>query len=176
MGFIDELRHKLFLRKFNKAIPSVDETYRVNLAITTIAILFEATSTETREPVQALIDELRDNGHEVYPLGYVDNYSVASSYPFKHFYKKNLSFSLIPKHPDVDKFTLKNYTVLLNLASRDNLPLHYLSKTTFAEFKVGPLKENFEIYDLMIQPEESQNTTQMIESIKKILKTIQYRE
>ena len=176
MGWIEDFKNYLFFRKFNKASTKVDETYHVNLSKTNISILFDGTTHETRTPVEALIAELRDNGHEVFPLGYIDNYSVASSYPFKHFYRKNLNFYFIPNHPDVDKFVNKNYTILINLAPRDNLTMHYLSKITNAEFKVGPLKDNMEIYNLMIQPEESQNTTQMIDSIKKILKTIQYKD
>ena len=175
MGFFDELKNFLFFRKFNKASVQTDNTYHINLSVTTIGILFDGTTHESRFPVEALITELRDNGHEVYPLGYIDNYSVASTYPFKHFYRKHLNFYYIPKHPDIEKFLNKNYTILLNLSPRDNLTMHYLSKITNAEFKVGPLKENMEIYDLMIQPGESQNTKEMISSIKKILKTIQYK-
>lgn len=175
MGFINNLREFLFFRKFNNAKIKSGETYRVDLSGTTICILFDGTTHESRMPVEALVTELRDNGHEVFPLGYIDNYSVATTYPFKHFYKKNLNFFYIPKHPDVNKFVNKNYTILINLTPRENLTMHYLAKVTHAEFKVGPLKENMEIYDLMIQPEESQNTHKMIVSIKKILKTIQYK-
>ena len=176
MGIIYDLKHYLFTRRYNQVKAHIEETYRVNLAITTIAILFDGTNPETRIPVEGLIRELRDNGHEVYPLGYIDNYSVASSYPFKHFYKKNLSFAMIPKHPDVEKFVSKNYTVLLNVAPKDLIWMHYIAKRTHADFKVGPLKENFEIYDLMIHPEDTLSTEKMIESIKTTLKNIQYKK
>lgn len=176
MGVINDLRYFFFQRQYQRADPRIDETYRVNLSTTTIAILFDGTVSENRIPAEALITELRDNGHEVYPLGYIDNYSVASSYPFKHFYKKHLNFALIPKHPDVDKFTGKNYTILINLAPDHLLWMHYLAKITQADFKVGPHKEGYEIYDLMIHPEDARSTQKMIESIKRTLKSIQYKK
>ena len=175
MGVIENLRYYLFKRKFDRASPKIDETYRVNLSTTTIAILFEGTSVDTRVPVEQLISELRDNGHEVYPLGYIDNYSVASSYPFKHFYKKHLNFAFIPNHPDVTKFVEKNYTILLNLAPDHLAWMHYIAKVTPAEFKVGPHRDEYSIYDLMIHPDEAMSTEKMIQSIKTTLKTIQYK-
>ena len=176
MEWLTYIRKKLFLRAFNKATPNVDETYKVNLAVTTIGILFDGTTAADRVPVENLIQELRDNGHEVYPLGYIDNYSVATTYAFKHFYKKNLTFHYLPKHPDVDKFLAKNYTILMNLASAENLPLHYIAKKTHARFKIGPFQNGVEMYDLMVQPSDSENTASLISHIKRILKSIQYSD
>lgn len=174
MDGVENIKLKFFIRKVKHILahavtPDLSAYKRTN-----IAILFNGTEPKNRWTVEKLVEELRDNGHNVSVLGFIDTYSEAVSYSFKHFYRKNLNWYQIPKHDDIENFLRLPFHILLNLAPADLWPMHYIAARAQAKFKIGPLWHPLKVYQLMLSDQNDLNLDDTIAHIKKLLSTIQY--
>ncbi|MCB0602992.1 MAG: hypothetical protein KDC28_17260 [Saprospiraceae bacterium] len=177
MQWVQHLREKIFLKILQNVHRRPEDTAYMdpNMRVTSIGILFDGTYPEDRQVLDQLVQQLRQSNNQVLVLGYIDNYSIASTYPFKHFYKKHVNWLYVPKHPDINQFTRIRCDILLNLGRPDLLPLHYIAKQAMASFKVGPHYPGIEIYDVMVHAPNEHTLDGFIANVKRLLKNIQYR-
>ncbi len=178
MQFINSFRKQIYLQLLRSRSLSPEKVSDPdpNLAKANIGLLFDGTYGDDRTAVEALVNELRNSGNIVSSLGYIDHDAVASTYSFKHFYRKHVNYFFIPKHDDIERFMMMKYHILINLGKQDDLPLHYIAKLTLSSFKIGPFNDWNNHYDIMIQSREKMKVDQLINEIKRILKNIQYHE
>lgn len=174
MRWLDNIKLSLFLREVQHLLKHSLPPDLSGYKKTNIAIIFNGTESKDRITVDKLVEELRDNGHNVSVLGYIDTFSEAASYSFKHFYRKNLSWNYVPKHDDIELFLQMPYHILLNLAPAELWPMHYIAARASAKFKIGPYCHRLKVYQLMLSDQNELNLEATIAHIKKLLSTIQY--
>ncbi|MCB0657361.1 MAG: hypothetical protein KDC57_14550 [Saprospiraceae bacterium] len=175
--WVQQMRETIFKKILQNVRRRREDTATTdpNLKVTSIGILFDGTLPEDRQVLDRLVQQLRQSSNQVLVLGYIDNYSIATTYPFKHFYKKHVNWFYVPKHPDIDKFSRIHYDILMNLGRPDQFTLHYIAKSALASFKVGPHYPGIEIYDVMVRAPQEHDLDEFIDNVKRLLKNIQYR-
>lgn len=174
MTWLEKIKLNLFIKATQHQLSQAGVPELSALKKTNIAILFNGTAPQDRHIADHLVQELRHNGHNVSVLGYVDTYAEAVSYPFKHFYRKNLNWYYIPKHDDIESFLRLPFHILINLASADLWPMHYIAARAQARFKIGPYCHRLKVYQLMLSDQNELDLNDTIAQIKKLLSTIQY--
>ncbi len=174
MTWLEKIKLNLFIRATHHQLALTSTPDLSAFKKTNIAILFNGTNPQDRHTADKLVQELRDNGHNVSVLGYVDTYAEAVSYSFKHFYRKNLNWYYLPTHDDIESFLRLPYHILINLAPADLWPMHYIAARAQARFKIGPYCHHLKIYQLMLSDQNELDLNDTIAQIKKLLSTIQY--
>lgn len=177
MGWIKNIRlrlHHYFLQKELKGRKR--KTHSVNWEDAgSIGILFNATELKDRQTVLQYKEKLKNEGKQVKLLGYFHTEQSDPNFTFRHFNRKQIDWALRPSSLQIGEFLNMEFDLLLNLEPRTRLYSEYLAALSKARLKVGPVSDNTECYDLMIDTSDHMNIDSFIKQIEALLKKTQSR-
>jgi len=143
-----------------------------------IGILFNATDLDERKKVTKYADQLRKKGKRVHLLAFINNRTETSNFTFDYFNLKQVDWAMRPSGPAVRDFMDQKFDVLLNLSRKSDIYFEYICTLSKAKLRVGPVAENTQAYDLMMdvpKPVDFLSYTQKIEEL--LMKTsVSYHE
>jgi hypothetical protein len=116
-----------------------------------IGILYDATSPERCEKIQAFAKQLEDTGKQVTLLGFINEKKQNIDVSFDYFCKNNLTWTGTPQGKLVENFLTKSYDLLYILHPKSTLAFEYIAALTDAALKVGPCAKYFDAYDFMLE-------------------------
>jgi hypothetical protein len=175
MQYIEQVRtrlHNSFLRKELPFNPISRHSVSLDQAAS-IGILFDGTDPEDRETVLRYADKLKEEGKKVKLLAFFNNNLKSQNFAFHFFNRRQVDFYLRPKNRDAMEFAEQSFDLLLNLSSRNILPLDFIAAHSKARFRVGPHTENTFCYDLMIEHSERKGLSAYLQEVISYLKTMQ---
>jgi len=167
MGAFEKLRRRLHQRQLNKLLatrPTRPQSISLEAA-QHIGVLFNGTELGDREVVLQYLDRLRKAGKKVKALAFMDNRADNEGFSFKNFNRKEVDFLYRPTSKDALEFAGTPFDILINLSSKSLLPLDYLAIISKARFRVGPLHQSTNAYDLMIDLGPKPQLDQLIQQI-----------
>jgi hypothetical protein len=131
----------------------------------TILVLFESDYTEKNQNIHAIIHELQQDGKKVSAWGFIDKKEIATAiYPdFRILHHKQTDFSHKPLVSFLNELQYSEFDLLIDLTSRQVIPLEYLALYARASFKTGMRKTNLPIYDFVLDIEKVQIETESTE-------------
>lgn len=140
-----------------------------------VGIYFDATNVDERKTVLAFAQTLRDQGKQVQLLGYFQQPVTENEFSFSAFSIKEVDWAGRPKGPQVNSFLADPADLFLALTPRTNRTLEYIACLYPAALRVGPVSEQPQAFDLMLDLPARTATSQLIEQIKRILKVTNVR-
>jgi hypothetical protein len=161
------------------AKPSSFLKKRVNInSATTIGILFDATSLDTRQTALQYADQLKKQRKKVKLLGYFDvKQDKNASHAFPFFDKKHLDWRSIPRGKEVDFFLQHNFDIFVFLNPITSHYSEYIAALAKASLKVGPVSSELDCYDLMLGVKNKADMKEFIKQLQLLLqKTNQEHE
>ena len=174
---IQERIGRLKLKKEQKRLKRKVKAFGIDKA-STIGVLYDATNRSEAETVKKFIHYLKEERKDVVSLGYIDSKETSElinpilDYTF--FDQNDLSKSLVPVGDDVELFTNKSFSILIDLNTKgDCFPIEYVSSLSGAKFKVGAngsYRDN--VCDLIIDVKENAKLEFLIIQVKHYLKMI----
>ena len=173
MTFIEKLKLNRYDRHLAKALKQVANVDHHSVDFDkskSIGVLFDATTLESRDTVKKYVDLLKRSGKTVKTLGFLNEREREPNFGFKHFSRKEIDFFYRPKSDEVKSFMDKPFDILLNLYTQSNLSLEYISALSKATFRVGPISENTDCYDLMVQTNPKKDLRHFIQQVEFFLK------
>lgn len=165
--FIGEKRK----RKSEKLIPK-----GINSA-ESIAVLFELNNENELNEAKIIHKELKKNIKKVRFLGFyikeknTEEITSFLDFDFIHHREFNLKGRILSG--PINTFCEKQFNILINLCSSENLRMHIVSQKSKSDFKIGfsSSKTNF-IYDLIIEDSIAQNIKEKFNKLYPILQMI----
>lgn len=140
-----------------------------------IGILFDTFEPGTQKLIEKFARELREEGKEVVPLGFVNDKITVSNYGTLIFNRKQLSLKLFPQTKMTDDFLNQPFDLLINAYFAEHLPLEYISTFSKAHFRVGPYYENgMHANDLMIRCSQEQGVPYLLKQALHFLKMVRH--
>jgi ABC-type uncharacterized transport system substrate-binding protein len=137
-----------------------------------IGIIFNATKKNDIITVTQFADKLRNEGKEVYTLGYQDR-KLKEEAVARLFDRNSIDWFGIPNDTKVDSFQKLNLDILICAFEEECLPLEYIVATSKARFRVGAFsKAKTNYYELMINIKKDQQLLYLLKQIKHFLKVI----
>ncbi|MEM1215491.1 MAG: hypothetical protein AAGJ82_07395 [Bacteroidota bacterium] len=134
-----------------------------------IAILFPAGEIDDRKVVLKYAERLRKQNKSVTLLGYLPVADAEATFPFTHFTDKEIDWAQRPKGEGVAKFWGSSYDALVCLFAQSNLPTEMIVLKTPAALKIGPVPQQADTYDLMLDVSPSTRPQVIIDHYEKIL-------
>ena len=121
----------------------------------TVGILFTAENAVSYDRVILFVNELTEKRNiKVLSIGFVENNKNLDQFPeqtgFRFFSTKQCNWYGRPKDHSVHYFIEKDFDILLDLNLIDNLAIDFVVGMSKAKYKVGQLKQNPKMYDMMI--------------------------
>ena len=137
----------------------------------TIGILFNADSIDSYNRIIQFTNKLVDDrGIKVLSIGYVENkkhYDLFSEQTgFRFFTVKHCNWYGKPKDHAVDFFIDKEFDILLDLNLKDISTIDYIVGMSKAKYKVGKLKSQNKLYDMMIDTNKTNTLDFLITQIE----------
>jgi hypothetical protein len=134
----------------------------------TILLLFESDYTEKNQNIHAIIHELQQDGKKVSACGFIDKKEIATViYPdFRILHHKQTDFFHKPLASYLNELQNSEFDLLIDLTSRQVIPLEYLALYTNASFKTGMRKTNLPIYDFVLDIEKVPLETESTEPVE----------
>ncbi len=152
------LRNKLkSLQQLHKSVPMHD--------IKSIGILFDADEPQNELIVKKLMHQLQQKNIKVEVLGYIPKLPKnRGAVIFDYFTNKDLSWHLVPQQSILNGYAEKHFDVLLNLYTKEILPLEYISTLSKATFRIGRYIAEKDFYcDMMISLKEKDTLESFIQ-------------
>lgn len=146
----------------------------------TIALLFGYDREEDARAAGALIKQLQEDGKSVSALGFVNAGNVPEEItPPEHARlccRKDFSWLLKPKRDFLEKFTRREFDILIDLSSQHAYPMKFMAARSGAMFKTGAAHpDTNDAYDLIMQVEEDCPAAELARHIIHYLKIIKTR-
>jgi len=130
----------------------------------TILLLFESDYSEKNQNIHNIINELQHDGKKVTAWGFIDKKEIATAiYPdFRILHHKQTDFSHKPLVSFVNELQNLKFDLLIDLTTKQVIPLEYLALYANASFKAGIRKTKLPIYDFILDidsvPIETEST------------------
>lgn len=120
-----------------------------------IGILYSLDEVEDYDVVADFVTRLQHDHKEVKALGFVKNKNLVSRFlpklAFDFFSAKDVNLFYKPVDSKVRDFINQDFDLLIDLSTRETLPLQYIAGCSLAHCRVGKFtEENSACYDLMI--------------------------
>lgn len=137
----------------------------------TVGILFTADSIDSYNQIVQLANNYSDvRGKKILCIGFVENPKqfelFAEQSGFRFFSAKHCNWYGRPKDHSVDFFIEKDFDVLLDLTLKDNITMNYIVGMSKAKYKVGSLKPQTKLYDMMIDVAKNNTLDNLINQIE----------
>jgi len=149
--FIGEtvLNHKFSKLRRDKKVVNLLEAQ-------TIGLVYKVNDEKLFNAVKRLIKDLTSDKRQVMALGFVDDITIPDycvvAYSGYYFNRKDLNWYKLPKSDYINTFINKEYDILIDLSTSNDLILQYIIGLSRAKFKVGRQRRGFtKYYDLMIR-------------------------
>ena len=122
----------------------------------TILLLFGSDYSEKNQNIHAIINELQQDVKKVCAWGFIDKKEIATAiYPdFRILHHKQTDFFHKPLISFINELQYSEFDLLIDLTSRQIIPLEYLALYANASFKTGMRKTNLPIYDFVLDIEK----------------------
>lgn len=136
-------------------------------SVKSILILFEADSEDQNLFIKNCIATLSEQGKKVSAWGYLNQKEISSPvFPYyRLFANKELSFLGIPNPALAKELQANEYDLVMQLTTKDILPLDYLLAVAISPLKISKKKSYKGISDLMIDITETSDTEFLFEQI-----------
>jgi hypothetical protein len=168
MNALEKMRRRLFEYFLKKEIQNKRVT-RSSLGLEkarNIGILFEATSLDEKQIITRYAAKLKKEGKQVTLLAFFNSKQESENFPFDHFNKKGLDFFYRPKTEEVKRFMQSNFDLLISTNVRNLLPLHYITAASSARFRIGPVTDRLESYDMMIDTKKPEDVAYFLQQME----------
>ncbi len=174
MSIISKIRFYFFETHLNQKLSQINiNRTSVEFDIAkSIGILFDATDPSSRNKVTAYAQSLIKNGKNVSLLGFVKNKQKDLSFSFKYFTLNEVNWRMIPQSAEINQFMNKKFNILINLYLGKNYPIEFISALSKANLRVGPLSDNSNCFDLMIDIPDSKGIDHLIKQVDFFLNRI----
>jgi len=164
--------HLFFLKRKLKKVNIVHQA-RTYGQTKKIGVLFDASTSSNIEVTTKFARQLLHEGKTVELLGYLDNDKESKSIPYDYMTRKNISILLKPGHPKVKNFITKNFDILINLFTDENIPFEYISSLSNASYRIGRYQEQKEYcFDLMISYDQTKELKGYVDQVLHFMKAI----
>jgi hypothetical protein len=147
-------------------------------SIKSILILFEADSEDQNFFIKDCIATLSEQGKKVSAWGYFDQKEISTPvFPhYRLFANKELSFLGIPNPALTKELQANEYDLVIELSTKDILPLDYLLAAAISPLKISKKKLYKGISDLMIDITETSDARFLFEQILFYLNKIKTKQ
>ena len=117
-----------------------------------VMLIFESDYMEKNPEIRMIIRDLQDYGKKVKAWGFVDKKEVTTANlpDFKILHHKDADFLKFPTADFMRELSEIQFDLLIDLTSKEILPLQYLALHAQAACKVGIKKSENNIYDFVI--------------------------
>jgi len=164
------LKKEVLKRKRN--VRSVNFKKAIN-----IGILFDASEKIEFEIVKLYIKKLKEQGKKVQAIGYYNlpqtPVMMNSKLEYDFVTAKEINWHYKPKGSITNFFIEQNFDMLLNLCTKNCMPLMYLLALSKAKFKVGTYREKYiAYYDLLVHHQKEKDLNNFIANVEKYLENI----
>ncbi len=142
-----------------------------------IGIIYNATNDSDYDIVLQFAQEIKNRGPHVCLLGSIDKKETEFTriqQPDNYFhYISNLNWYFKPINQNIDRFTSKNYDILIDLNLSQSLPTKFILAESKTSFKIGRFTTELpNEYDLMIDISEGSIKDQDISILKFFTKQV----
>lgn len=133
--------------------------------IKSVGILFDADEPKNELIIKKLMQQLQQKNIRVEVLGYTPNLPKnRGAVIFDYFTDKELNWQLVPRQSILNGYAEKQFDVLLNLYTRQLLPLEYISSLSKATFRIGRYIAEKDYYcDMMISLKDNDTLESLIQ-------------
>lgn len=141
----------------------------------TVGIIYDSTLTANDTAIHQFAEQLRAKGKTVEILAFINYKKIDTKPGIELFNTKNLSWNLTPNDERVEKFTGKNFDLLLACFMDSNYPLEYIVRTSRAKWRVGHFSEKkTDFYEMMINTDSKKELPYFLEQATHFLNAIKY--
>lgn len=175
MPFLGDLRKRMHLYLLKKRVGQLqaDSTIVNYNEAKKIGVLYNAADPADVALVAKYMQALKQKGKHVKGLAYIPDPKKAVDVTAEHFTNKNVSWFFVPKGMDVESFTKERFDLLVNLYTKQCLPLEYISAVSEARYKVGRyIEDKTYCFDLMVYMDEQKGLSSMIKEVDHLLTEI----
>ncbi len=167
-------RRKASRIKRNKKTVNLEDARKIGL-------LYIVTDERSYGKIIDFIRDLQGRNKTVVALGFVMSKDVpaffSSSNSYSFFTLNDLNWYDKPSGTFINNFLNDKFDIVINLSLDDTFPLQYISGLSNAKLKVGKFgKDNSPYYDLMIETDTINETSQFIEQIIHYLSIIKNKD
>ncbi|MCE5332243.1 MAG: hypothetical protein LLF95_08890 [Bacteroidales bacterium] len=153
-----------FQKRINKHIKEDEREHRfVNYDnARTIMLLFESDYIEKNSEIRRIIQNLNADGKKVMTWGYINKKEVATAIlpDFRILHQKDTDLLQKPHESFMRELGEARFDLLIDLSVNEVIPLQYLTLYANAACKVGIKKNDFQIYDFLIDMESISSQTE----------------
>jgi len=152
-------------KQSSKQIPELNPCQKVG-------ILFDATQEINRSIVKNYKRKLKQQGCEVYLLGFIDKKLKHNLFEFLMYHKGMVNWYEKPEAKDVEDFLNRKMDILFNLDMNNHLHMHYIAGAADAAFKVS-LDHSFnKPYQLIMDIDHKDQLKNVISELETHLKKL----
>ncbi len=120
-----------------------------------VGLIFDATELDRREVALKYVESLRDQKKLVWKLGFFQNQQDKEDFSFKYFTQKDINWKGTPQKEDINQFLDHQFDLFINLSPVTNLYTEVIAALSKAHLKLGPVCDNHNCYDLMIDSKDT---------------------
>ncbi len=171
--FRQKIGRYLFLREFrNNRKSSGIVSYN---DAKSIGILYDSTNENHYNLVKKYVRMMREQDHkEVLALGYFDGKDLPpmrfAKLGLDFFTRKDLNWYFKPIAPVVKNFVQREFDILIDLHTGNNVPFRFIVASSKASFKIGKYDHlSVPFYDFMLSVSDSLSFPQFIEQVNHYL-------
>ncbi|MCU4155789.1 hypothetical protein J1N10_07355 [Carboxylicivirga sp. A043] len=177
-NFITQIREKIALYKLESQLKKEPRKKRLHNLKTasTAGIIYDATNEANHKIIKELIKELKEESITAEALGFIDkkkrddNYIGDRTYSFAC--RNDFSFFYSIKKEAIQAFIDKPFNLLFVLVDEQPFAIDYLGQLSKAEFKAGKAGLDNDLYDFMIELNESSGIAELKKQIIHYLKLL----
>lgn len=154
MNIFRTIRLRFFRKKLLQALADQRRSRQIHTiwSARSVSILFDATPDADRREVLDFARALEKDGRKVRLLAYWhDKKSPLETVPFDAFNRKNTTWLGLPKTEKAETFAREKTDLLLLFDCAGRLPLEWVAARSQASMKIGPLTENPNDFDIMLE-------------------------
>ncbi len=177
MKLWDNFRNYFYKKSLLKKIQQI----KVERAITnlndakSIGIVYDSSNSDNDIIITKFAETLRNQKKTVEILAFVNDTKTEHKADVLVFNKKSLTWLMIPKNEQVEKFAEKKFDLLLASFTEENLPLEYVAAISQAKWRLGTYaKDKTDFYDMMISLGGRNELSYFLEQTTHFLNQVKY--
>ncbi len=174
MRLLANIKRWLYRRSLRQRLAQVRRPHQgkgVNLQTArTVGIYFDATSVDERQTVLRFAQQLREQGKQVRLLGFFQHVLNEAEFSFDAFSVREIDWTGRPKSPKVEHFLGEPVDLFLALQPKTSPVLEYIACLIPAALRVGPVAEQAQAFDLMLDVPASADHRTLLQHFQRILK------
>lgn len=184
MGFLKNIKKAIGNYSLKKELLAASRERKPNKFnfndIKTVGILFDATDANDFEIVKRYVVYLREYRKKVKVIGFFSTKEIPaltySKLEYDFFSGKELNWMGKPTSVVIKNFIDEQYDLLIDLNVHDHFSLRYIAALSKATFKVGKYDEGDEIYDMMIDADNTKTVKYFLRQVDTYITMLNKRE